>query len=180
MGNYLNMHVCFSSLRTFLHVHTIYKTETQLPLTGTAVVSLDLHWHATVYTSPSECVPSAVCVISHSVCEEGLFLYVWVWPCHMCAGSRRIPRFRAGIVSVSPRWHADIYRNADVFVLLSSPWQRAHRSPRIPAQYQFAQADRSKWMQGAHTTAHTASGVEARHTHTSGVDTEGQKFQTPY
>ena len=66
------------------------------------------------------------------------------------------------IVCVTPRWHADIYRTATVFVLLSSPWQRTYRSPKIPAQYQFAQPAHGK--QGIKTRAgptHTLS-----HTHT--------------
>lgn len=143
MGNYLNMHVCIQSIK--------------LKHSSPWQVLLLFHWIC-IDTPQFIHLQVNTCLLlcDFPVCEEGLFLYVWVWPCHMCAGSRRIPRFRAGIVSVSPRWHADIYRNADVFVLLSSPWQRAHRSPRIPAQYQFAQADRSKCMQGVHTTAHRA------------------------
>lgn len=47
--------------------------------------------------------------------------------------------------SVTPRSHADIYRAADVFVLLSSPWQRTYRSPKIPERYQFAVPAGGEW-----------------------------------
>ena len=88
------------------------------------------------------------CIIPHSVHEEGLFSFVRVWPCHVCAGSRRTASTRAELwmFRVTPRWHADIYHATAAFVPLSSAWQRTYRSPKkIPEQYQFAQPAHSEW-----------------------------------
>lgn len=130
------------------------------------------------------------CIIPHSVHEEGLFSFVRVWPCHVCAGSRRTASTRAELwmFRVTPRWHADIYRATAAFVPLSSAWQRTYRSPKkIPEQYQFAQPAHSEWRirctQVGHIHTHmqahadlqriavecTSKGDRNTHTHTHRV-----------
>lgn len=164
------------------------ETETQLLLTGVADTLLTYRWCATMlnpmfkrlswWIFPS-CTCVCVCVWFHSVYDVGLSLFRRLWPCHVCAGSRQTaPKCQAGMFCVTPRWHADTYRTAAVFVLLSSPWQRTYRSPKIPEQYQFAQPAHGEWgircTQGVHTHARAhfqRSAVECRgrsentHTH---------------
>lgn len=116
------------------------------------------------------------CVIPYSAHEEGLFLFVRAWPCHMCAGSRQTaPTCEAWMFRVTPGWHADIYRTTAVFVLLSSPWQRAYRSPKVPEQYQFAQpahGETGDKTLKAYTHARTDFFSRAMRWSTAGVKTQ--------
>lgn len=177
MGNYLNMHVCFSSLRTFLHVHTINKTETQLPLTGTAVVSLDLHWHATVYTSPGGYVPSAVWSPIQFVWRDYSCMYESGLVIGTAEANPTFPSRDSQCQSSLTCWHLPQRRRLCAALITVTAGSQITKNPCAVSIC----SGRSQQMHARCTHNRTQScGVEARHTHTSGVDTEGQKVQTPY